>query len=800
MKIAGLLFFNIRYYRRHKLLLLLCLAGISLGVGIVVAVRIINNSALTSFSSTVDALSGKATHSIVSEYGRIEEKYFAPIWRNPNVKAASPVVEVIASTLETGNEPIRFLGLDPFLDAPFRQFTPKQRNDKLFTEFTAGEAPGVFLTPELLRQYKLRVGGELTVLTAGIEHKVKILGSMEGASALGTGEYTAVMDIAAAQELLGKLGWLDRIDVIVSGSIEDLARSLPPSLKLEKRSERKETLESMLRSFQLNLTGMSLLALFVGIFLIYNFAMFSVLSRREDMSLLLTLGASRKELVSAFLAESLIFGAIGGLAGIGLGYVTAYMSLDKVSSTITELYFYVKADGVHLTPSIVLTGLGIGFFATCVGIALPTLEVAMTPPVMGMKRRTIEDRAHGVKGYLLIAAVFCLALGCVTFWASRFSMLWGWASALFVTLAFALSAAPLVSPATHYAGVFFKKAFNSLTAYLASRTIRASLSRTSIAVAALAVALSVTIGVDNMIYSFRESVRTWLDGYLQGDLYLSPASTKWAHPLPDELIKRVKSNPDIDAVERYSTYVVSLNGKPLRIRAIDGVVLKTRSRFSFLKGKGNPWDKLIAGGVFISEPLALKRGLNVGDYITLKAEDGNHRFPIVAIVRDYSSDQGIIQMHRAVYERIWHDKRVQSVALFLKPGVSPAAIRKSIVKEFPGLDRTIMVNAAMKRNVLVIFDKTFAPHRNLKRGLPLGGFVGRGHRIDGHIAGALPRHDGARPFGANGEGNGLDQRVPGPVDGRSGVCTVGFLRVGANLCYCVRDKLSIVRLVYRSAF
>ena len=105
----------------------------------------------------------------------------------------------------------------------------------------------------------------------------------------------AIMDISAAQEVFGRQGYLDRIDIISSASVHDLIRILPESLKLTDANSRKSALNAMLYSFQLNLAAMSLLApLFVGIFLIYNFSMFSVLSRREDMSLLLTLGSDRR--------------------------------------------------------------------------------------------------------------------------------------------------------------------------------------------------------------------------------------------------------------------------------------------------------------------------------------------------------------------------------------------------------------------------------------------------------------------------------------------------------------------------
>jgi putative ABC transport system permease protein len=240
------------------------------------------------------------------------------------------------------------------------------------------------------------------------------------------------------------------------------------------------------------------------------------------------------------------------------------------------------------------------------------------------------------------------------------------------------------------------------------------LSRTSIAVAALAVALSMTIGVDLMIYSFRNSVSQWLEGSLQGDLYISPATTKWDHPLPESLIASLTADPSVEAVERYSTYDIYLDGKPVKLRVVDGAALEHHSRFHFLKGGKGAWDALKAGGVFISESLGYRFGMDVGQSVQLTTPEGKSSFPIVSVIRDYSSDQGTLHIDRAVYERIWNDHRVQSAALFLKPGASPHAVRRSIVAQFPGLDRTIASNMRMKEDILTIFDKTFATTATLK--------------------------------------------------------------------------------------
>ncbi len=715
MTLKTLLKFNFKYYRRHALLAVLCLLGISLGVGIVVAVELINDSALASFASSVDFLSGKATNSIISTYGRIDEKYFKTIWENPKVLAATPLVDVVANTLETGSEPIRFLGVDPFLDTPFRDWVPQLANRDQMLRFFGGNPPGVFLSKDLMSRYNLKKDGWLTVLDAGLEKKIRILGPLPENSGAGLNENLAVMDISNAQEVFGRVGRLDRIDLIIDGPVNSALPNLPSGLKITNANSKKSTLTAMLYSFQLNLTAMSLIALFVGVFLIYNFSMFSVLSRRQDMSLLLTLGCDRQSLLLAFLIESLILGALGSLIGLIFGYSVASYSIGKVSSTISQLYFQVNALHVELSGWVVMTGLAVGFLATIVGCAIPAFEVAATPPVLGLKRQSIEDRAKSLRVYLFLVGAMFFVGSIIAAWASRRSVFWGFVSAFGMTTAFALFTPGFLSPFTYYLGVVFKKIFFNLEAFLAARNIGASLSRTSIAVAALAVALSMTIGVDTMIYSFRTSVSAWLDEALKGDLYISPDTTKWDHPLPTALIDQAERDPRIDSIERYSTYEIYLNGKPVKLRIIESEILRRKARFIFVKGSENlAWKEIKNGAVFISESLAFKFNLTVGDSLTLDTPDGPRKFPIVAVTRDYSSDQGTIQMDRTVYKRIWNDDRVQSIALFLKPGVSREDVKKSLADQFKGLERTIVSNRDMRERVLTIFDKTFAPTSTLK--------------------------------------------------------------------------------------
>src|SRR4029079_6065024 len=93
-------------------------------------------------------------------------------------------------------------------------------------------------------------------------------------------------DISSAQEIFGAVGRLSRIDLIATdddagrGLLDRIARALPPGAELVAAGARAGTTAQMIRAFQWNLTAMSLLALVVGMFLIYQTMTFSVVQRR----------------------------------------------------------------------------------------------------------------------------------------------------------------------------------------------------------------------------------------------------------------------------------------------------------------------------------------------------------------------------------------------------------------------------------------------------------------------------------------------------------------------------------------
>ncbi len=158
---------------------------------------------------------------------------------------------------------------------------------------------------ELARQLGLSSGSMLQTTRGAF----RVIGTFSNPS----GEPLVLMDIAHAQKLFTLNGFVDRVDLILTDEPGFRAR-WEKGFLIQSGRQRSATFSAMLGAFRLNLEALSLLALFVGVFLIYNTAMFAVLNRRRDTGILRSLGAKRYEIIAAFLTEILILGFHRGRA------------------------------------------------------------------------------------------------------------------------------------------------------------------------------------------------------------------------------------------------------------------------------------------------------------------------------------------------------------------------------------------------------------------------------------------------------------------------------------------------------
>jgi putative ABC transport system permease protein len=700
----------------------LCILGIALGVAMLVSIDLANGSAQRAFSLSTDAITGRATHRIeaIAPTG-VEEGVYTQLKRSLSRVPMAPVVEGYVRVSELGDQPMRLLGVDLFAEAPFRSYLGEVGSQGTGSIQFLTQPDTIVLSQEIATQYGVQLGDSLHLDVAGRGKTARVIGILEASDSLNRRALSNFLfaDIATAQEILEQTGFLNEIDLIVKQP-EDLAAIaalIPSAVKLETAAAQKNAVQQMTAAFELNLSALSLLALVVGMFLIYNTVTFSVIQRRPIFGILRCLGVTQGQLFTLIFGEAALFSVIGSVLGVGLGIFLGRSIVGLITQTINDFYFIVNVQQVTLANSTIVKGLGVGIASALLASTLPAVEAMNTSPSLILQRSTLEGRVQQLLPKLVLAWLALTGAGVLLLrWPSA-GLVAAFAGLFAVLLGAALLTPPLITLAMQAFSPVGDRLFGVL-GRLAPRDILRSLSRTSVAIAALMVSVSVIVGVSIMVGSFRGTVVQWLDQTLQADIYVSPPTTTANRVLgkvDPAIAAALKTFPGIAKAVTYNDAEVQVVDfdKQVKLISADGDVSQGQRPYAWIRpdlGK-DPWQALDAGqGAIISEALILRENLETPpETITIVTPEGDRRFPVLAVFYDYSSDRGTIILDDNLYAQFWHDDRIASLGLFTAPNVSVEDTVAAIRNQFKGQQSlSVQSNRSLRQESLEIFDRTFA--------------------------------------------------------------------------------------------
>ncbi|MCH2098226.1 MAG: ABC transporter permease, partial [Pseudomonadales bacterium] len=527
---------HLRQLWRERWQALLAVLGVAVGVAVVVAVDLVNASSREAMRIASAQVSGTATHVLFGPGEQLDETRYAEIrrrWRAregafEGVVALAPVVTGRAVLRDALGAPlpVQVLGIDPVSDAAVRDFVS-----------APGEDGGAFDGARLLTErgtvlldarsaYRAGLAAEdvATIEIAGVIREIRVLAVLDPVDdALGDGLMLA--DIATAQELLGRQGWLDRVD-LVRGTAgrkianrawpsiawlerafpgllvrrpEPVTERLPGGLRIEAIAERSEDTRALASSFQLNLAALGLLAIVVGLFLIHGTMRFSVLRRQRQFGALRALGVMPVELGRTVMLEALVLALIGTALGLLLGRVLAGGLLGLVSATLQGLYDQVAIGALASDPAPWLKGMLVGVGGT-LAVAAPSAAQAAAAAPRDLQLRALTAARGRVPWR---AAALFAGLGGLAIVPGS-----GYLGGL-VAIAGVLLAAAALTPAC-------LRMLIGLLARVASRAplrfrlhlleSARGLARSGVASAALLVAIATSVGMGVMVESFRDGV------------------------------------------------------------------------------------------------------------------------------------------------------------------------------------------------------------------------------------------------------------------------------------------------------
>jgi len=712
----------LRHLLKHPGQLALALVGLALGVATITAVDLATASSGRALELSLATVDGPATDELTSGPAGIDERLYVRLASAHPELAFAPIVEGYVSV---GDAALELVGIDPLAEATFAGESDGAAPIAASALATSAVRGFGGLERWLTEPGAVIVGASSARalgLTAGLPFEIDVSGHLERAVPIAApdeggegGASLLLTDIAQAQVWLGLRGRLTRIELrvpagpVAQAAFAQLGRELPAGVELEPAGRTAAASLDMTRAFRANLRAMSLLALLVGVLLIYSAVSFAVLQRRRTFATLRALGATRGEILGLVLAEAAVLGALGAGAGLGAGLALAHGLLALVSRTVNDLYFVVAVTSVSLTPRAVIEALAAGMLTALAAAALPALEAASVTPLLGLKRSSIEARAHALSRRLLaMSLVLALAAAAVVAGSTR-SLAAGFVALFLLLLSVAALTPALLAGAARAAARLAGHV--SPVARLAFAEIAASLSRTGVAVASLGLAVAAMIGVSIMVGSFRVSLHDWLKQTLRADVYVSAPGPGFARPerrLEPSLVAALAAVRGVSHFSASRRVTVDSPRGPISVDALTlapesyaGIDLRARLRTPV-------WPAFKAGAVLAAEPLAWRLRLHPGERLTLLTAAGPRSFLIAGIYREYGTDRDAVLMDGAIYRRWWADDGLTALGLYLSPGATPRAVIPALYRAAAGRQALLIdSNADVRALSMSIFDRTF---------------------------------------------------------------------------------------------
>ena len=714
---------GVRFHLRRRAQLLLCVSGVALGVAVVAAMWLAIDAARRGFDLSNEAIFGRVTHTLEGATGTLDDALYPLLRTQLREVTSAPVVEGPVR-VEAANATLTLMGVDPFAESSFRSQSPGPRSGDLIALLTR---PGTVLASAgTARRLGIAPGHHIQALAAGRTVTLELLALLPTASALDEAglDDVLVADIATAQEVLGRIGTLSRIDLGVpavpareAAALDGLRALLPAGVRVQQAGARAHARTQMTRAFYLNLRMLSLLALLVGLFVIYNAMTFAVVQRRALIGTLRAVGVTGREILVMVLAEAAILGAVATAVGLPLGLLLARRLTDLVTRTVDDLYFRTAVREIALAPETLLVPVALGILGAMVAALPPALEATGIPPRAVLTASHPQQRAHAAVPRLAGAAVCAALLGLVLLAAPD-----GGLGAAFGALFLLVAVACLLAPAaTLGLASLLQRVVRipaGVTGAMAVRGVRSGLARSAVAITALMVALATTLGVAIMVASFRASLQDWLSTTLAADVYVGIAGRDAQATLPADLVRRAEAVPGVRAASRSRDVDVATQFGEVWLKAVslDGTL--RHRELHLLDGESAPLWRALGerDAVAVSEPFASRHALVRGSQLRLHTTAGERSFTVAGVFRDYASDRGMLLMGLARYRAWFADPGVSSVGLQLAEGADTAVVTAALraISAPGGLRVRVRDHASLRAASLQIFDRTFAITRVLQ--------------------------------------------------------------------------------------
>ncbi|HSQ77552.1 MAG TPA: FtsX-like permease family protein [Nitrospirota bacterium] len=722
---------SIKRIRLQKVHALMTVAGICLGVAAIVSIGIVNKSVLRSFEDSINRVTGRAALQVTGAASGFPEGLLDLVQRVPGVEYAVPVIDTQGILVGAKERSLMILGVDVLQDSNIRDYKLTDESADIPDPLLFLARPdSILLTRELAEREGIKIEQTIQVQTVrGIRtFRVRGLLNPEG-PAKTMGGNIAIMDYPAAQMAFGKEGRIDRIDVsLLRGEDLETMRGrikkvLPEGYNVVTPEGRTRQVELLISRFQKNINLISFIAVFVGMYLIYNAVSISVVQRRKEIGILRALGTTRRQIIALFLGETFVIAIIGSALGVAVGIFFAKSAIGAVGQTVSELYLRTSISELSISWTNLVVGFVTGMIASLTAALFPAITSTRISPISAIRSVPYSEEGFISGWKLKMTSLFCISLAVallLLYKAIPSSPALHSTATMFGATIFLLLGISLATPTVLQGFLqFFRRALSSrvgAVGRLAGLNLQKNIGRNAVAAAAIFYGISVFVSSAGIIYSTKQSVLEWIDSYVRGDIIVTsghPIATTGSQniPMPVEMWKEIEKVPGVLSADPFRKIYIDYKGRRILLLTLDIDRRMLYSPFKVMQGKREDMVRLLPkqNYIAVNEAIASQEHLKPGDTMVLPTPEGPVPFMVAVVNVDYSSDSGSILMDMHTYRKYWKEYLADSFSIRVKSKDQVLAVRDAIAQRF-GNDRKLFVLPAreFKNEIRKVIDQGFA--------------------------------------------------------------------------------------------
>ncbi len=734
--------------RRSTVLQVLILA---LGISVFFAIRLANRAAVNSFENFTGMLHQASDWQISAPAGQLAVATLGELRAALGDLPVDmiPVLETTAAEPPTGGD--EQIGSRPMYDLVGLDLVAIQnpadaagedldlfnqpKGDKQGESQGTGENPfgtvvenphAVFISTAMATKRQLRAGDHFAAVIDDQRVNLEIAGIIpEIPSRPAAPDNLMIMDLPALERLTHREGKIDRIEFTVpeSPSAEAQRAELHAVLlalgkgrwEIQSEGDRRAAAAMMTRAFRMNLNLLSMIGLLVGLYLIFQSLDGAVVRRREEISILRSLGVTERFIRQAWLLEAALLGLIGGVLGALLGWGGAQVAVRFVGRTVNALYYTTSVQSARLTGGELLLALGIALGASLIAGWWPARQAAKTPPAQilsrggeGQLRKTVWQ-SGGV-------ALVILAVSWLLTWLPPLRL----TGALRIPLGGYGAAVGLVFGGGILSGVLLQQCAQaarclgefSAPARVAISHLARSSTRHRLAAASLLCAVAMAAGMIILVASFETTMRHWISNTFQADLYVTSAGAQSAssqNRIPPETWRRIARDPRVAELNPMQVAQIQLKGVSTMLVGVDVDFSRRHPNLIWRDAPKNDdffYDARDARLGLASESFCERFQVRRGDTVTIPTPAGEQAITVAGVFCDYGNERGSLVIARSHFAAWFGDELASSLIIITRPGVDPDQVQAALAQDYPGL--SILTNRHLRTEVLRVFHQTFS--------------------------------------------------------------------------------------------